>query len=485
MFETLYAVLDRSPAALDGAAPHEPLLHEQPVHYARLRGRRVLSAGVCAAGELASFKAQSLRAALVSPLNFSQRVSLDVFRRALVPFIARRQIEHDALFADRFRLRTELVSLHEGKAEVCVLACLENDAQTVMDSLPVQQRPLTHLALAESAVAALVGRATPEPVLVLWYRHGLLTCLGVANSRVLWQRAQRVDAAPFMAAQQHWRAVVERAVAMAPSEFASALRVNLGEGPWRACDAWAVNGSQALVATLSELFDGVPGEAVLAAPELYGLAFVPRRANLLIKGYAWQVGAWRWGLPVAALSACAGLVLGALGLFSSLSADRLHAAALLQAPPLVARHGQVRATLPSEVAVRELKKVLDFNDVLTNSLRVDHLLARLTDLVPPNVRLKRLEISQVKKDKAAFAGPGADARAVGKNDFYMSLEFALKGSYAESLTQSKVLVERLAELGSLEGTRFVHAEDQTRGAVEDVPVGAFSTRVLINRADLP
>ena len=474
MFETLYAVLDRSTATVDGA---------QQLHYACMRGRRVLQAGVCTADELAGMRGRTLRVALASPLNYSQRVSLEVFRRSLVPFIARRQIEQDAIFSDRFRLRTELLSLREGKAEVCVVACLENDAETLMENLPVHSRPLTHLALAESAVAALVGRATAEPVLVLWYRQGLLTSLGVANSRVLWQRSQRVDAKQFMNAQ-HWRAVVERSVATAPTEFALSLRLNLGEGPWRQCDAWAVNGSQAIVTTLAELFSGVPAESVLAAPELYGLAFVPRRVNLLVNGYAKQVRAWRWGLPLAALTASASLVLGGIGLFSSLSADRVRAAALLEAAPLAARHAQVLTTLPSEVAVRELKKVLDLNDVLTNNMRVDYLLARLAAIVPPNVRLKRLEISQLKKDKNSPTQKVADARPVGKHEFYMSLELALKGGYGESLTQTKLLVERLAELGSLEGTRFVHAENQTSSTGE-APVGIFTTRVLLNNTDLP
>ena len=425
MFETLYAVLDRA-TSIDGA---------QQLRYACIRGRRVLHAGVCAMDELAGLEGRTLRVALVSPLNYTQRVSLEVFRRSLVPFIARRQLEQDALFSDRFRLRTELLSLREGKAEVCVVACLEEDAETLMENLPVQSRPMTHLALAESAVAALVGQATVEPVLVLWYRAGLLTCLGVARSRVLWQRSQRVDVEQFMNLG-HWRAVVERSVATAPAEFGLALRLNLGEGPWQQCDGWAVNGSQAVVAKLASLFSGVPAEAVLAAPELYGLAFVPRHVNLLINGYARQVRAWRWSLPAAALSASIGLALGGMGLVSSFEADRVRAAALADAAPLALRHAKVLATLPSDTAVRELKKVLDLNDVLTNNMRADYVLARLTRIVPPSVRLKRLEISQVKKDKSSQT-PGGDVRPQGKNEFYMTMELALKGGYGESLSQTK------------------------------------------------
>lgn len=469
MFDTLYAVLDRA-TVFDGA---------RQVSYARLRGSRVLQAGVCPIDELAGRVGSTLRVALISPLNYGQRMSLDVFRRSLVPFVARRQLEQDAVFSDRFRLRTEVLSLRDGKAEAYVVACLEDDAEMAMESLPVQRCPLTRLALAESAVAALVGRVTREPVLVLWYRAGLLTCLGVTGSRVVWQRAQRVDEAQF-AGRSQWRTQVERAAMAAPAEFAGALalRLNLGDGPWRAEGAWADNGSKKIADDISKIFKDIPSDAVLAAPELYGLAFVPRQANLVMNGYGQRVRAWQWGRPTAALAACAGLALGAAGLLASANADREGAAAQAEAALLTSRYAAVQAALPSKVAIDELQKVLAINDVIMGSVRVDHLLAQLAKMVPPRVQLKRIEIGRLKPG-AASAG---SAKGIVQKDFFVELDFALKGSYAESRRTAEIMVARLAELGSLVDTRMNHVDDQIK---KTGPAATFSTRILLNGKALP
>ncbi len=477
MFESLNVVLDRA-TVFDGARQAE---------FAHMRGRKVLSAGVCPVDELAGVASSTLRVAIVSPMNFCQRMSLDAFRRSLVPFVARLQLEQDGIFADRFRLNTEVISVRDGKAEAYVVACLEDDAEMAMESLPVRERPLVRLAVPESAVAALVGHVTAEPVLVVWYRAGLLTCLAVSRSRVVWQRAQRVEHDSFMALD-HWRAVVERAVAGAPVEFVAglALRVNLGAGPWVQTNAWATNGSQSLVDRIGKIFTGVPAEAVLLSPELYGLGFVPRAANLLMNGYGKQVRAWTWGRPMAAIAAAFGLVLGGVGLLSSAAADRTEGLALATAGQLDARHARVQATMPSEAAVKELQSALAMNDVLSGGMRVDQLLARLTSMAQPNVRLKRIDISRAKADavtrEARVMPVGVSVATPRKNDFVVNLNFSIAGSYAESKQSAEHLVVRLAELGALEGTRFDHVQDQSRAGG---PMATFSTSILLNTKTFP
>ena len=469
MFDTLYAVLDRA-TVFDGA---------RQIRYARMRRRRVLQTGICAVDELATLTCSTQRVALVSSLNYCQRVSLEVFRRSLVPFVARRQLEQDAVFSDRFRLRTELVSLREGKAEVHVVACLEDDAELAMDSLPVQHRPLTRLVLAESAVAALVGQVTREPVLVQWYRAGMLSSLAVTDSRVVWQRLQRVDAAAFFGASQ-WRTVVERAAAAAPTGFsgAHALRMNLGDGPWRAEGAWADNGSRSLVEAIGKLFSGVPADEVLATPELFGLAFAPRQVSLVADDYGHKVRAWQMGRPAAALVACAGLALGATGLLAAAGAGRESAASQTEAVALASRYTDVQAALPSKVAIDELQKVLAMNDLIMSSVRVDHLLARLARMLPASVQLKRMEIGRV----VPVGGSVAGGKTAARTDFFVQLDFVLDGSYTDTRKTAEVMVARLAELGGLEGTRMDHVDDQLRNIG---PAATFSTRILLDVKALP
>lgn len=468
MFDVLHAVLDR---ATEVGGPRS-------VSYALLRGRRVLRVGVCPLDGLSSEGGRTMRVALASPMNYCQRVTLEVFRHALVPFVARRHLEQEAVFSDRFRLRTEVQSLRDGKADVWVLACSEEEAEVVMEGLPVNRRPLTHLVLAESAVAALLARATTAPVLVVWLHRGLLSCLVVSAGRVLWQRSQRVDTAQFLRSDD-WRAVVERAAAAAPPEFATAPRIQLGDGPWRESDGWAVNGSRFLVEAIGKQFSGVAPEAVLAAPELFGLHFLPSSVNLLMNGYAQRVSAWRWAVPTAAATAVAGVTLGSIGLVTSLEAERLSRQLAATAAPLPARHAEVQASLPSAKAIAEMQKVLNINDELVSNVRVDHLLARLVRLLPAGVRLKRLEVVRARGSSDGPRAKGSSSAAQ-PMQYHVNVELTIRGGYSASVPQAELLVARLAELGSLEGTRFTHAHDQSRSG--SPPVAAFSTRIVLNRA---
>jgi hypothetical protein len=112
------------------------------------------------------------------------------------------------------------------------------------------------------------------------------------------------------------------------------------------------------------------------------------------------------------------------------------------------------------------------------------LLARLTRMAQPNVRLKRIDIARAKAETApreAKATP-VSVGASAKNGFVVNLDFSIAGSYTESKRSAEQLVVRLAELGTLEGTRFDHVQDQSRQAE---PMGTFSTRIVLNTTMLP
>ena len=101
-------------------------------------------------------------------------------------------------------------------------------------------------------------------------------------------------------------------------------------------------------------------------------------------------------------------------------------------------------------------------------------------MAQPNVRLKRIDIARAKADTAKVAS--AKPVAAGKNDFVVNVDFSIGGSYAESKRSAEQLVVRLAELGTLEGTRFDHVVDQTRPGA---PVAIFSTSIMLDSKAFP
>jgi hypothetical protein len=187
---------------------------------------------------------------------------------------------------------------------------------------------------------------------------------------------------------------------------------------------------------------------------------------------------------VAAIAAVSGLALGGAGWLSSASAERTWGMAASMAAPLESRHAQVQASLPSDAAVKELQSALAMNDVLSGGMRVDQLLARLTRMAQPNVRLKRIDIARAKSEngqREAKAMP-VSVGAAPKNNFVVTLSFSIAGSYGESKKSAEQLVVRLAELGTLEGTRFDHVQDQSK---QGAAMANFSTNIVLKTKTLP
>jgi hypothetical protein len=322
-----------------------------------------------------------------------------------------------------------------------------------------------------------MGKISRAPVLAVWLHGSTLHTLALENSRVMWQRSQRVDADAFSASQD-WRALVERNAAMAPPEYINekVLRINLGNGPWQLEGAWTADTSQDLVQRAGKLFGGVGASTVLAAPHLFGLAFLPQRANFLVNGYRHRVRAWTWGRPVAAAAAVAGIALIAAGIVRSAQADLVNANTATEASAVAKRHDKVKAALPSDAGVKQLQSALELNDALRSGVRVDHLLATLAGIMPPDANVISIEILRERPTRPA--GKGAARPTTADNNFSLKLKIQLKGSYGQSKQNAELLVARLAEMGELNDTKMDHAHDQTgKGA----PMANFTALVRLKQ----
>ncbi len=492
-----------------------------PVRYAVLRGREVLQQGQGPVDELQGLSASAIRLSLDSPANVTERLRLRALARRFVPVLVQRHLADSGVFTERFRFRSQVVWLRQGEAEVDVMAMLEDDAELAQDLLPAQERPLTHLATAEAAVAALVGAATAAPVLVHWWHEGGLRSLGVRDGRVVWQRVQpsihgKADAAP-----EGWRTLLDTAASTAPLEFSGAHQqvLRLGAGPWAASGEWATNGSRELVQRIAALVRGLPGAEVLAQPELYGLLFVQRRQSLIVNGYRQRVTAWHWAPPVAALASLVGVVALGTGIWWHALADRDQAALRLEASTLNAQAQTLQQLRPPAEAVSALRSAAWRETALGANLRTDHFLRELLAQMPAGVQLQRLNMQRndvanarlqlqdgqpVQTASARKAGrkrpdtqtaraPGAGAEATevalnftqaaphrrmpvpGEPSFQVDLDIALSGGYAGAKLTAEQLAERLTRLGRLSDTRLTF---QDSGQL--APGARLQTRLTIS-----
>ncbi len=474
-----------------------------PVQYAVLDGRRVVDGGRGVVDELAAAAGGALRVSLDSASNVTERIRLRALSRRFVPVLVQRHLADGGFFTERFRARSHVVSLRHGEAEVDVVAMLEDDAELAQELLPSRERPLTHLVSAECAVAALVGAATSEPVLVHWWSDTGLRSLGVRAGRVVWQWVQPVS--PGLTSQDEgvWRPLLDAATASAPAEFAGThgTVIRLGPGPWAAAGEWASNGSRELVHRIAGLLREIDAYDVLSAPQLFGLAFVERHQSLIVNGYRQRVHAWQWAPAVATACSLVGAGLMGLGWWwhhqASTELQRQHQEAFA----LAAQARQVSQQRPPAEAMAALRSAAWREKALGVNLRADRFLSELFTHVPAGAQV--LSIRMVRDDNASErvklkdgqpervarqrATPPAEARQAaddagglqpagmplnvrplaptrrmpgpGEPSYQVDLKIALSGGYAGAKLNAEALAEQLSRLGRLSDTRLIF-EDQ-------------------------
>lgn len=488
-----------------------------PADYAVVSGRQVLHHGRGVADELKDLPGRALRLSVDSATNLTERLRVRALSRRFVPVLVQRQLADHGAFSDRFRFRTQVVSLRQGEAEVDVCAMLEEDAELAHNLLPSDERPLTHLLTAESAVAALVGAVTSAPVLVHWWHDGVLRSLGVRDGRVVWQRVHPLQARHHIAAEDPWRPLLDTASANAPTEFSGAhsATIRLGAGPWAATGEWATNGSRELHMQLGALFKGVSADEVLRHPDLYGLAFAKTQHSLIVNGYRQRVLAWQWAPAASGVAALCGAVALGLGSWWHLDAQRQRAGLELELAGLTAQAETLRQLRPAPEAVTALRSAAWRETALGANLRADRFLQALLAEVPDGAQVLKINIQRgdqagarvqtrdgqpvqvARRGRSQPRNPAstpneADVQLTSETlnftpaqpvrrmptpdepSFTVDVSIAVGGGYEAAKLKSEAMAERLSLLGRLSDTRLIY---QDTGA--KAPGAQLQTRLTI------
>jgi hypothetical protein len=490
-----------------------------PVRYAVLSGRKVLQQGQGAIDEMAQTDGHSLRLSLDSPANLTERLRVRALSRRFVPVLVQRYLADNGTFTERFRARSRVNWLRQGEAEVDVQAMLEDDAELAHDLLPAQDRPLTHLLTAESAVAALIGAVTSSAVLVHWWHTGGLRTLGVRDGRVIWQRVQSFNVGHADVALGSWKTLLDAATSTAPLEFSGTHGqvLRLGKGPWMTEGEWVGQGSRDLVLKLQGLFQGLQGHEVLMLPELYGLAFATQGESLIVNGYRQRVLAWQWAPMLAATAGLAGAALLGVGLWWHAQAQRSLQGLRQEQAVMQAESVALQKLKPPAEAVMALRSAAWRETALGANLRTDRFLQELLTQIPPGVQVKELRITRngaaaervrvadgqpvlqadagrgaarknqvAKRDSGAALQPAALSEGftagipqrrmpvAGEPSFQVDLNIVLPGGYAGAKLKAEGLAERLTQLGRLSDTQLTF-EDAATGS----PGARLKTRLTI------
>ena len=368
---------------------------ELAVHHAAIAGRRI----VATSEDLPSPLKRPLRVAVFSLDSYFEQADLAAASVKLLPLVARRHVDGEMVFDDAsYRLRA-LPARSRSKRERTIAADIaampESDLEEVLSMLPLQEKPCLQLVPLELAIAALVRHATTAPVMVFWEKGGVLISLLVEDGMVKTRMRERVT-------DDNREVVISRAEAGLKSSANRSgenreIFLTLYSGDLRDHEREAQEKAVlALEKKLARLYRGgrkMAEDAVLRAPEIYGLPFVSDQWNFLDADYRAQVQSWRYARPVAAAAAAAGVAFGLYGGLQHLQAINIASDFDQRLAALNTSMNEFQRMRPSDEAMASVLSRLQVQEQSLSEVRLDRMLDWLTNLVPDGVMISALEMA--------------------------------------------------------------------------------------------
>ena len=413
------------------------------VRYAGVAGRRILKSGNGTPAHLSG----PARISIFSLESYFEHVDLAASSPKLLPLVARRHVDAELVFDDSYRLRVRSRAKRERSIAADIAAIPERDLDAVTPLLPVRDRPCRQMVPLELAIAALVRRATAEPVIVFWEKGGTLLSLLTADGMVLARMRERVS-------DENRDAIIGRAEASlrnSANHYADnrgvAAVVYTGDlsGRGREDREKAALAFEERLCKFYRVAKDMPGDAVLRDPELYGLPFVDENWSFFEQGYRDQVRSWRISRPVAALAGLAGVAFALVGGFQHLQA----LAAASDFDDRRARLGETLAEIdrvrPSEEAMETVRNRLQIQKESLSEVRLDRMLEWLTHLVPDGVTIRALQVEPAPPPRARGREP-ATTYGPGQKPFVVKMEIMLAETTFDAAEASSAdVVRRLSQ----------------------------------------
>jgi hypothetical protein len=367
---------------------------ETALHYAIINGGRILTAGE---GVPPRFKGP-MRVSVFSLDSYFDQVELAAASTKLLPLVARRHIDAELIFDDAsYRLRACSRSRHERTISADIAALPENDLEAAVSMIPLQQRPCLQMVPLELSIAALVQRATDEPVMVFWEKGGVLISLLVAAGMVQNRMRERVT-------DENREVILSRAEASlraGANRSGENRHISLSIYTGDLCGRNQESGEKAVIALEKKLgrcyraSRKLPKDTVLRDPELYGLPLVASEWSFLEPEYRTRVSAWRYAKPAAALAGLVGFGVAFYGGLQHLQALSLSSDFDQRRTELSTSLTEFERLRPTDEAMASVRKRLQIEQQSFSEVRLDRMLDWLTHLVPDGVAIRALEMSPV------------------------------------------------------------------------------------------
>jgi hypothetical protein len=389
-----------------------------------------------------------MRVAVFSADSYFEQVDLAAPSKKMLPLVARRHVEKELVFDDSsYRLRALGRAKLESTIATDIAALPESDLTAATSLLPMRELACLQLVPLELAIAALVGKATAEPVIVFWEKGGVLLSLLVAEGIVKNRMRETVTDANREAIMRRADASFRDRASRSGEHPEIRLTLYTGDLCGRGFGSEERTGKifEDRVARLFRVGRKTPENAVLRNPELYGLPFVDEEWSFLEAEYRDQVRAWRYSKPTAALAGLAGIAFGLVGGFQ-------YVQALAAASDFDGRRAKLAETVaeidrirPSEEAMETVRAGLKVQQQSASEVRLDRMLGWLTHVVPDGIVIRDLSLEPADQARRARGKVVANYEP-GEKPFLVRVEIMLDDTTFDAAEASSAeVVRRLSQ----------------------------------------
>ncbi len=367
---------------------------EVAVRHASVNGGRIMATGE---GVPSRFNGP-MRVALFSMETYFEQVDLAAASVKLLPLVARRHVDGELVYDDAsYRLRARSRSRRERTITADIAAIPDHDLDAAVSQLPMKQRPCKQMVPLELAIAALVKKATAEPVIVFWEKGGVLISVLVAGGMVLNRMRERVTGDDRQVIISRAEASLRNTANRLGDNREVFLTLFMGELAGREQEP-RDKANVALEKKLTRLYRGnrkIPADAVLRDPELYGLPLVDQEWSFLEPEYRSEVLAWQYARPAAAVAVLAGVVIALYGGLRDLQALSISSDFNQRRAELNTSLAEFESSRPSDEAMASVRNRLQVQQQSVSEVRLDRMLDWLTHLIPDGVVIRALQMEPV------------------------------------------------------------------------------------------
>lgn len=369
------------------------------VRYAVMNGRKVTQHSECTLLQVPNLGGRDIRAGFFSRSAYFGRSQAQTENKRLATVVARRFIDGEMLFTDPYRLRLTTHLFSENEVHLKLMAAAEIDCIRLEEALPLDSQPVSLATLEETAIAALVAKATVEPALVLFARAERFLSLVVENGEVRQRRLENITPGDMVAAEaaaQRAEMLVGNAMA---GEFAAggeaakdvALKIYLGDlRPLSSLPTAARDYASREVE--KKMAAQIHGADALHEPELFGLNFVSRKWNFLEEEQAQKAFSWQAAFPVSLLLLGASLVLGFVAITDFASSARVASQVQNDQSRLMAEHDALAKRIPQAKELVHFKELTELLKRRSEQVRVDRLLSWMSGELPPGITISSVQM---------------------------------------------------------------------------------------------